>query len=243
MLQSSVIVAYLRGHLMITSLLFFILPPTLTGLAGFLIQSSLRQPHTILWSRLVGSIIIFVGICVGLGTLASAGELGGPVALLVGILATLPVLMTGAWIAWSIPHWRKVVAPLVSLLIPAAFWLSIWQGDAQSPEQITQRHGDQIVQALESYYAAQHSYPAALADLVPGYVSTVPEAVTTQGMGWLYHTDSREYMLGYWHYPDKEAVILCRYRSASPAWNCAVTANTVQGWAPFHVVWTPVPEP
>jgi hypothetical protein len=232
-----------EASVVLESLLFFVLPTTLTGVAGFLIQASLRDQRTISWWRLAGSIIIVLGVCFGLGALASVGELGGPFALISGTIATIPAFISGIWIGWSVPRWRRLAAPLVVLLIPYAFWSSIWQGDAQSPEKVTQRHGDQIVQALESYQAAQRRYPVALTELVPIYLPSLPTALTTQGTGWLYHTDSQQYTLGYWHYPSKEAAILCRYHSTSPSWDCGVTANTAQGWAPFRVVWTPVPQP
>ena len=229
--------------MVLESLLLFVLPATLTAVAGFLIQASLRDRHAISWSRLTASIIIVFGVCFGLGALARAGGLAGPFALILGAIATLAAFISGIWIGWSVPRWRKLAAPLVVLLIPCAFWMSIWQGDAQSPEKVTQYHGDQIVQAVDSYHAAQRGYPVALTELVPIYLPSLPEALTTQGTGWLYHTGSQQYTLGYWHYPDKDGVLLCRYRSASPVWKCEVTATTVQGWAPFQVVWTPVPQP
>jgi hypothetical protein len=240
-LQCNLIVA--RSPLALQSFFFCVLPAALSGWAGFLIQSSLREPRTIAWQRLAASAIVVLAVCVGLDAIANVGQLGAPFALILGASATLPILITGVWIAWSAPRWRKLVAPLVVLLIPTAFWMSIQQGNAQSPEQITQRHGDRIVQALQAYHAAQRSYPAALTDLVPKYLPGLPNALTTQGMGWLYQTDSQQYTLGYWHYPSREEVILCRHRSTSPSWDCGVTANTAQGWAPFQVVWTPVPQP
>jgi hypothetical protein len=226
----------------IEQLLFFLFPAMLTSVAGFLVQSSLRDPRAISWWRLVISVLIIVGCCVGLGTLARGGQLGGPVALILGAVATVPILITGVWIVWSAPHWSKLIAPLIVLLIPTAFWISIQHGDAQSPEQITQRHGDRIIQALDAYHADQRSYPAALTALVPRYLPSLPDARTTQETGWLYQTDSQQYMLGYWYDPDKAVVTVCRYHSTNPSWACSPTANTVQGWAPFQIVWTPVPE-
>ncbi len=221
--------------------LVFVLPAIFIGVAGLLIQSSLRYPHVISWWRLASGIIIVLGVCFGLAALASVGGLAPLFALILGSIATLPALISGVWIAWSAPRWRKLAAPLVGLLIPFAFWISIWQGDAQSPENITQRHGDQIVHALETFHTVQQSYPAALTALVPIYLPNLPVALTTQGTGWLYDTDSHTYTLGYWHYPGKYDVILCRFRSTSSAWNCGVTDNTPQGWAPFRIVWTPTP--
>jgi hypothetical protein len=226
----------------IESLLFLLLPAALIGVVGFLVQSSLRDPRTVSWWRLAGSVLIAVGVCFRLGFLASVGGLGGVFAVILGLIATLPALGAGIWIAWSVPRWRKLVALLV-LLIPTAFWISIEQGDAQSLEQITQRHGDQIVQALQAYHTAQRNYPAALSDLVPSYLPSLPDALTTQGTGWLYQSDIERYTLGYWYYPGKEVVMLCRYSSTKPSWDCGVTPNTQEGWAPFQVVWTPVAEP
>lgn len=228
---------------MLESLLFLFLPPSFTALAGFLFQSALRQPNRVIWWRLITGTLIFALMCLYLEELASDGGLGGAVALITAIFATLPILISAAWILWSVPRWRKLCAIILVLLLPSAFWFSIQQGDAQSPESITQLHGDQIVQALEHYHSIQQRYPAALATLVPNYISRLPDALTTQGTGWLYHTDGRQYTLGYWHYPDRDAVILCRYHSIRPEWQCKVTPNNQYGWAPFPVVMTPESQP
>jgi hypothetical protein len=214
---------------MIETLFFLFLPPSFTALAGSLLQSALRQPNRIAWWRLITGTLIFALMCLYLEELASAGGLGGTVALTAAIFATLPILISAVWILWSAPRWRKLVAPALVLLFPGAFWFSIQQGDAQSPESITQHHGDQIVQALEQYRSTQQRYPSALATLVPNYISSLPDALTTQGTGWLYHTDGRQYTLGYWHYPDRDAVMLCRYHSIHPEWQCKATPNNQYG--------------
>lgn len=114
--------------------------------------------------------------------------------------------------------------------------MSLAQGVSDSSEERTKRNGDALVAALQSYYAAERRYPAALDELVPPYLPALPEALTTQGTGWLYMSDTQQYTLGYWYNPGKIDFFLCRYQSHEPGWTCRVELHSAAGWAPFEPV-------
>jgi hypothetical protein len=184
---------------------------------------------------------LFALACTLLCGFASLGHLGPVLALLTMLSATGVAIVTGAWMVYSLPGWRKLSAVLIGFVLPMVFSASIWVGENQSPEKVTRRNGDKIAYALEQYYAETGEYPTELNDLVPANLTELPQALTTQGTGWLYTSSTNQYTLGYWHYPHKLGVVLCLYSSESKNWQCESTFHS-QGWGPFSPVWTPVPE-
>jgi hypothetical protein len=174
-------------------LLFVIIPSA----SGFLLQSALHNKDRIIWWRVALSISLIGCLSGVLAWIASIGQFAPVGALILAGYAIIVVLIASAWIAWTVPRWRKLSALALVILTPYAFWTSIQYGDTQSPESITQRHGDMIIPALEQYHAAHGAYPSALNELVPNYISVLPEALTTQGTGWLYKAESGQYALRY----------------------------------------------
>jgi hypothetical protein len=213
-------------------------PIPLAGIAGFLMHSGLRDWWRISWWHMGGGLALFAMGCLLLRDLASGGRLGPVIAFLVALSATGVAIVTALWMVWSLPRWRKLAALLPAIVLPAALFVSIWIGEGQSPEEITQRNGDTIAQALERYHAETGIYPAELTELVPTCLVEIPEALTTQGTGWLYTSDSNQYTLGYWHYPDKLGVILCLHSSTDEGWQCQSTYSA-EDWTPFSPVPTP----
>src|SRR5262245_13604268 len=128
--------------------LILIVLPIVAGCAGYLLQSALRDTDHIVWWRIALSISLIVGLCGGFELIASAGQIAPVVAAVLAALATVVVLITSIWIAWTVPRWRKLSGLAFVVLTSSAFWASIQYGDMQSPEKITQRHGDEIIQAL-----------------------------------------------------------------------------------------------
>lgn len=216
--------------------------PIVAGCAGYLLQSALRDTNHIVWWRVALSISLILGLCGGFGLIASTGQLAPVIAIVLAVYTTVVVLIASIWIAWTVPRWRKLSALPFAILAPYAFWASIQYGDAQSPENITQQHGDLIVQTLERYHNAQGAYPSALTDLVPAYIPALPEALTTQGTGWLYKAQHDQFALGFWYWPDKLGAMVCKYRTSERKWDCS-PAFDAQGWAPFDGVSTPTPTP
>jgi hypothetical protein len=217
-------------------------PTLLVGIAGFFLQYALRDPCLVRWRYIAVSLALLAVGCFLLGTIASFGRLWPFWAFLIALSCVSVALVTAIWIAWSLRRWRKLIALLVVFVLPAVFWASVLTGDTQSPEGITEKNGDMIVQALEQYHDANGMYPTHLAELVPVHLSELPEALTTQGTGWLYTSDARKYTLGYWHYPHKLGVILCLHDSETTEWQCESTVYA-QGWEPFSPVLTPIPTP
>lgn len=215
----------------------------LTGIAGFLMQSSLRDPQRIIWWRGIASFVLFVLISFALGSWGTFVGVGTVIAFLIASSATGVAIVTGVWTAWSLPRWRKLTALMIGIVFPAAFFASIWVGASWSPESITKKNGDLIVQSLEQYYVENGVYPTELTELVPGYLTGLPKALTTQRTGWLYTSTINQYTLGYWHSPGSYGIVtLCLHQSRSKKWECKPTLHT-RDWEPFSPVLTPIPTP
>ena len=210
--------------------------PLMVGVAGFLMQSSLQDASRISWWRIITSSVLLVSLCVFMAIISSGG--GGLGAILL-ILPTVGVEIVAAlWMVWSLPRWRKFAALIMGVAVPVGLVVSVLIGNTQSPETITEKNGNRIVQALEQYHLETGAYPTELTKLVPVYFAAVPEAHTTQGTGWLYTANDNQYTLGYWYYPEKYGVTLCLHSTENNKWECEPTYLS-RGWGPFQGVPTP----
>ena len=72
-----------------------------------------------------------------------------------------------------------------------------------------------LIKALASYHAQQGSYPAALAELVPAYLSQVPATVTGQPLG--YKLNGSSYQLEFRY--EGPGMNICDY-SPETGWKC-----------------------
>jgi uncharacterized membrane protein (Fun14 family) len=146
----------------------------------------------------------------------------GATAALLSILPTVGVgIVTALWMVWSLPCWRKLAALLTGILFPAALFVSLWIGADNSPDTITRRNGDAIVQSLERYHAETGTYPSELIGLVPAVLTALPEKPQTVG-GWLYTITDNEYTLGYVDGVDQYGYWVCVHSSENPKWDCFV---------------------
>lgn len=109
-------------------------------------------------------------------------------------------------------------------------------GESRSPEIVTRRNADMIVQALYAYRSAMGTFPTTLSELEPAHLEIIPRARTTQETGWLFEGSDDHFVLGYWYGPDKFGSTICLFRSSMPAWECQHN-----GWGPFPPVPTPFP--
>lgn len=217
-------------------------PILLAGIAGFLLQYSLRDSHRVHWWCIAISMALFIAGCFLLWWLASLGGLATLCAFFTALSSVGVTTVAAIWMARSLWRWRKLTALLVGFVIPAAFVASVLLGETQSPEDITQRNGNIIVQALEQRRSESGVYPTSLDKLVPVCLNELPEALTTQGTGWLYTSDGSQYTLGYWDDPRWFGVNLCLHSSESKGWRCKYTYG-YQDWSPFSPVPTPTPKP
>jgi hypothetical protein len=167
---------------------------------------------------------------------SSAGEFGPVAALMLGLAGTCAALGGAIAMAWRLPRWQKGLAIFPAVLLPVLLYSSLSFGEAQSPEEQTKRHDIQIAIALDQYYTQHGAYPRSLVNLEPAFVSPLPEALTTQGRGWLYQADEDTYMLGFWYWPAKDGVEVCLYASLTRVWDCKFN-----NWGPFPGVTTPLP--
>lgn len=217
-------------------ILFPFAPLLATGLASFLIHSGVREPRKYSWLFVTAGLAMLAAICYWLSDLASLGYMALVGALFIGFLCACVAIISALWITLTLKGWRKLSAILLGVAFPLSMYYSILVGDTKSPESSTRHNGDVIVQALYQYQAGTGRFPTDLADLEPTLLATQPEALTTQGTGWLYESTSDSFTLGYWYWPDKFGSSVCLYESSNSQWNCAHN-----NWGPFQTVWTPGP--
>lgn len=147
-------------------------------------------------------------------------------------------------------HWQTMpmVLPALTILALASCWpleMLAWEFSQSRDFSVTESNADIIVKALEQYHTENSVYPTTLADLEPGHLTTLPEAVTTRGMGWLYTSTGGQYTLGYWQSVYEHTAVVCLYTSQDAVWNCTNHCRNwpiqePEGcWGPF----TPVPTP
>jgi hypothetical protein len=203
--------------------------------AGVLLHSGLRASNQVDWRRVGVGIALLALTCYGLFYLASFGLLVSVFASLLGLIIACVAAVAGFWMFWRLRGMQGIIALVVGILFPIALYFGIRAGNAQAPENVTQRNGDIIIQALHRYYTDTRTYPGRLTDLEPSYLAAEPDALTTQSTGWLYTGNDKEFTLGYWYWPDKFGAEVCLYQSGTQSWECG--ANN---WGPFRAVPTPM---
>jgi hypothetical protein len=187
---------YSRESIWLT-LYLLVFPSALTGIAGFLIESGLHShPVSSPWKAALGLLLLGPVLIITYDT-AKVGYLGPVFALLLTTVAvTGMAIVIALWLAWTLRGWRKSASLVFAVALPVGLYASLMTGNAHSPESLTEQNGGNIVEALNKYNNSTGSYPERLTDLVPGQLREIPEALTTQGMGWLYEGAGEKFMLG-----------------------------------------------
>jgi hypothetical protein len=213
----------------------FFLPYLLTGIAGFLLQRGLRSSPVVLWQILVAVVLMSL-VYMMIVDVTRIGLLSILLGILIAFSVSLMGMVIAIWLVLSLKGKHKLAALLPGLVFPMILVAGVAVGDSYSPESITQKNGDAIVKALQHYRNDRGTYPPDLSQLKPAYLSVLPEALTTQGTGWMYQLRDTEFTLGYWYYPAKDGSLVCLYRPSQTKWDCG--ANN---WGPFPRVSTPAP--
>ncbi len=212
----------------------FLLPYLMTCIAGLLMRSGLQASFGISRSTITISVLLLSAVCFLVADFASYGLLAVVFAFLTAFTTTIVAVIVGIWLERSLKGRRRTIALFVGLVFPIGLFLSVQIGDSYSPEGQTRQHGEHVIQALDQFHQNVGKYPSTLSEVAPTYVTVVPEALTTQGTGWLYTTTQNGFILGYWYYPDKMGSDVCLYSSQARKWVC-----DFNNWGPFRVVPTP----
>ncbi len=218
-------------------IVFIFSPPFLIGIQGILLYSALHTSSKIGWGQLLVSAVMLALTYFALYNLTSMGLLAPLFAMGIALATTGVTLVVGIWLIWVLSGWRKSISVVSLIVVPLTLVAGVAVGNTRAPESITHINGSTIAQALEQFYEDRRMYPQSLRDLIPVYLQEIPEALTTQGTGWLYVSSGDEYTLGYWYWPDN-CTTLCKYNTRNPVWSCDI-ACLAEDWRPF----TPVPTP
>ncbi|WP_143080393.1 hypothetical protein [Hymenobacter arizonensis] len=124
-------------------------------------------------------------------------------------------LLAGAFV----PAWRRRGQPVALFglvlsagLLPASFASSGWRQERLEPwsRRYSIRRAQPLLDALAHYRRRRGSYPAKLADLVPGYLPALPTPGTLGAGPFRYGRQDSVFSLS-WAYPKALASIGCRY--------------------------------
>ncbi len=215
----------------------FLFGPVATTTVGvFLLHSGLRQPGKLIWWRIASCTILLAVTPYWLSRIAQLGDLAIVYVFLLTLFLACVAIVSGLWMLWVLHKWRKVASATVAVAFPILLWFGFLAGMSNAPEEATENNGDQIVQVLRDYHTHSGVYPKQLAQLEPEYLTILPQALTTQGTGWLYSSDGTTFTLGYWKWPEKFGAWVCLYESDNPKWVC-----DLNHWGPFQEVPTPGP--
>ena len=208
----------------------------MTAIAVVAVFYGLKDAHVIRRWPLTTGFGLLIAVCL-LTALISTQEWGGLVAFMAGIFIVIIVIIAGLVLLMVLPKWRKTVVLLVSVVFPLLFWQSILVGSEISPGTITRKNGVLIAQALNAYHDDNHLYPMTLEELLPKYLTTIPNEPQSPG-GWLYKLTSDGFALGYVDWVDKLGYGVCILAPRVMDWNCLPSTYDAE---PFNLGPTPVP--
>lgn len=214
-------------------------PFLFTGVS-ILLFAALSDPQRIYWGQVGASGALFSVLCWGVYYTSETGRLASLLAVALTLSGLATTVVGSLWFGWRLAGRRKVAALIMLIVVSSTLILSFYVGGSQSFEEITARNGTVIVEALDRFYQQRGTYPESLSELVPETIDQLPEAVTTQGTGWLYTSTDDTFILGYWDWPDKDCVMLYTYSSLQPGWKSEVACGWEE-WGPFEPVMTPTP--
>lgn len=183
--------------------------PLLVPVGLLLIGTACKQAK-IDWK--VGSVgIVAVGLFVYLIARDSATSDFG---ILLGIIKSA-VAMVGGLIAFVafvfyLSNRRKVIAVVVVFLLPILFAAGLKVGNQFAPERRIESDTAALVTALEKFRIEQSAYPQTLQELVPQYMTALPDSPESN-YGWLYKQTNDHYALGYACWIDRYFVDFCVY--------------------------------
>ena len=107
------------------------------------------------------------------------------------------VLLSALMLFVVLPERTKLTGLLYLILIPGLMIAVSVMAQRVDFRQVTVRHADWTVQAIESFFARQGRYPGTLSELTPRYLLSVPEPMIIYGQDWCYESGEDYYRLGY----------------------------------------------
>ena len=145
------------------------------------------------------------------------------------------MIIAGLLLALKLDDRKAIISLVFIILFPIALFVSVGIGSEYSPEALTRKNGDTVVQALEQYYAEKGAYPIALVDLVPTHLATIPEPRVFEGgwknaidNEWEYQVISDSFRLRFW-YLTFDDIEYCEYSSKSQQWTAELGGSCTFG--------------
>jgi hypothetical protein len=207
------------------------MPSILTGLAARLVYRGLRGRQPPSRRLVILGLSLLVLICLGLLRIAMSGYVWAAMAGITAVLTLPTTIIAGLLLALKLDRRRAIISLLFIILFPVTLFVSAGIGSKYSPEALTRKSGDTIVQALEQYYVEEGIYPPTLVDLVPTYLTTIPEPRVFEGGWegmindeWEYQVISDTFSLRFW-YLTLDDIEYCEYSSQSRQWITELREN------------------
>lgn len=113
------------------------------------------------------------------------------------IVPIFAVLVSGLALSISLANWSKLTGPMFSIF--TAVLLIAASASAQSVDirRETVKQAQRTVDAVESYYVREGSYPETLSQLGLWYAVSHPKPMIIHGQDWCYQSGGSYYRLGY----------------------------------------------
>lgn len=223
--------------LLLINAALYIAPVLLTLVAAALLYVGLRRPQQVVWWAAGGSLLVLAGFAVWVYALARERypAMGWYYAPNLALLATATAISAALVLGLTLQGRRKLSALGIGLLFPLALLGAYMAGSAPSQTEIAvaqqERNAVLLVEELARYYGQNGDYPQSLDALVPTYLPELPDAPTTQGVGWLYQSGDEDFVLGYPDYlrGTAEEPLVCLHSPEVPQGAC-MAGN----WGPFE---------
>jgi hypothetical protein len=113
----------------------------------------------------------------------------------IGVVAV--AVMVGLLLTFGLKQRHTRAGPTFSLLVPVLIAVSYSSGWFLDPLAITANRGEQINQAVLTYYQEKNIYPDTLTGLSPDYLPFILGPLTGRGQVWCYRSGDGFYQLGY----------------------------------------------
>ena len=108
----------------------------------------------------------------------------------------LAALFGATLLALMLAGRKRLAGLLYALIVPAVMIGVYHQAKAIDYRALTAARAERIARALETYRARQGAYPAALRQLVPWTMFSIPAPVILHGQDWCYQSGGDSYRLG-----------------------------------------------
>jgi hypothetical protein len=190
---------WMWGGYKLASVLFGLLALVLVAL---LVDRGLRSRqagyHRSYLAHMILALLLILSLAAGVlrhGLLTNATARAAEDHMPIGVAAV--GVIVGLLLTFGLGERRRRAGLAFTVLMPILVAVAYTGGWLFDPHEITASRGEQINQAVLSYYRDRNAYPDRLSDLTPAYLPFILGPLTGRGQIWCYEGGESYYRLGY----------------------------------------------